>query len=241
MRGVSLVRLQTLGLSGYSGEKMSDNYREKQKPLKDQLKQETRHRIIQAGVKAFAEFGYHGMKIAAVARDAGVANGTFYLHFKDKQALFVDIVRAAVAKLASSIFAAHNYNGSSGNSDRAEIEVAIEFAERNRNLMRIALDSSAPELAEQPDIFAPLIDIRIRELKQGINEGHINPRINPEIGARAEIGMMMSVIQWWLNNRDKAGREEVIETLTQLRRSWAVTDSKVDDIDSLLSQWDSRL
>lgn len=220
---------------------MADEYFEEKKPIKDLLKEETRQRIIGSGIKAFSKLGFHGMKIAAVAREAGVANGTFYLHFKDKEALYSEIVRSATAKLASSIFAAHSYNASSGNSDRAEISAVIEFAENNRDLMRIALDSSAPDSHEQTDLFKPLIDIRIRELEKGVKEGHINPGIHPEIGARAEIGMMLSVIQWWMNNRGKASKEQLLDTLTQLRRSWAVTDSNVDDIDSLLSQWDSRL
>lgn len=220
---------------------MSDQYFEDKKPIKDRLKEETRLHIIRAGVRAFSELGFHGMKIAAVARDAGVANGTYYLHFKDKEALYIEIVRSAGAKLAAQIFAAHNYHGNGGNTDRAEIQAVLEFAEQNRDLMRIAMDSSAPEPHQQTDLFKPLIDIRIRELEKGVKEGHINPSIHPEVAARAEIGMMLSVIQWWLGNRSKATKEQLVDTMTQLRRSWAVTDSNVDDIDELLSQWDSRL
>ena len=124
-------------------------------------------------------FGFHGMKIAAVARDAGVANGTYYLHFKDKKALYNEIARLATAKLASSIFAAHNYNGGQGNSDRAEIEAVIEFAEQNKDYLRIALDTAAPDSSDKSDLFKPLIDIRMTELKKGIKDGHINHGIHP--------------------------------------------------------------
>ena len=220
---------------------MAIDYSEDKKPLKGQLKDEIRQRIIDAGVRAFSELGFHGMKIAAVARDAGVANGTYYLHFKDKKALYNEIARLATAKLASSIFAAHNYNGGQGNSDRAEIEAVIEFAEQNKDYLRIALNTAAPDSSDKSDLFKPLIDIRMTELKKGIKDGHINHGIHPEIGARAEIGMLLSVVHWWLANRNKASKEQLLNTLLHLRRSWALTDANVDDIDSLLSQWDSRL
>ncbi len=219
---------------------MTEHSRGSPQSIKSKLKEETRSAIINAGIKAFAEFGYHGMKIAAVARQAGVANGTFYLHFKDKEALYREIVGIAGAKLASEIFAAHNFHGSKGSSERAEIEAVISFAEDHGNLMRIALDSSAPPSESQGDLLLPLVDLRIRELETGIKAGHVNPGIHPEIGARAEMGMVLSVIQWWISHRNKASKEQVVDTLCYIRRAWAATDSNVEDIDKLLSQWDSR-
>jgi AcrR family transcriptional regulator len=214
---------------------------EEGKPLKDQLKSETRRRLVEAGTRAFAKFGYHGMKVAAVAREAGIANGTFYLHFKDKQELFLEILRSAVGKLASGLFAVHGYGETSSNAERDEIAVVFEFAEQNRDLMRIALNTDSSELLKGVDIFAPIVEMRVKQLKKGAENGNLNRSINPLIAARAEIGMMLSVILWWLDNREKASKQDLIETLTILRRSWSVSDSNVDDIDAMLAQWDTRL
>lgn len=210
------------------------------KSVKEAAKSETKRRLILAGVRAFSKYGFHGMKIAAVARDAGVANGTFYLHFKDKETLFLEIVRSAVAKLTSGLFAVHNYGGN-GNTDRDEIKVTLKFAEENKDLMRVALDFKAEDFSENTDIFSPLIDMRINELKKAIKEGRINNNINPVVAARAEIGMITSVIHWWLDHRDEVTRNDLIDTLTHLRRSWISANTDIDDIDSLLNQWDSRL
>lgn len=210
-------------------------------PVKDLLKTETRKRLIESGTRAFAKLGYHGMKIAAVTREAGVANGTFYLHFKDKQTLFLEILRGAVSKLASAIFAIHGYGESSGNAEREEISVILEFAEQNRDLMRIALTTDSSELLKGIDIFSPIVDMRVKHLQKSAENGNLNRSIHPLIAARAEVSMMMSVILWWLDNKDKAPRQDVIETLTLLRQSWSITDTQTDDIDSMLAQWDSRL
>lgn len=222
-------------------ENNKNSAREEGQAIKDRLKSETRRSLVEAGTKAFAKFGYHGMKIAAVTRDAGIANGTFYLHFKDKQELFLEILRTAVGKLASGLFAVHGYGEANSNAEREEIDVIFEFAEQNRDLMRITLNTDSSELLKGIDIFTPIVEMRVKQLKKGAEKGNVNRNINPLIAARAEIGMMMSVILWWLDNKEKASRQDVMETLTTLRRSWSASGTDVDDIDSMLAQWDSRL
>ena len=49
-----------------------------------------REAILRAGVKVFAEKGYFNSKVADVARAAGIADGTVYLYFKNKD----DILRS---------------------------------------------------------------------------------------------------------------------------------------------------
>ena len=61
---------------------------------------DTRRRLVEAGTDLFARDGLHGVTSARIARAAGVATGTFYLHFKDKEALFREIVFAALARPA---------------------------------------------------------------------------------------------------------------------------------------------
>jgi TetR/AcrR family fatty acid metabolism transcriptional regulator len=43
------------------------------------------HRILDAAVNVFADQGFHNSTISQIARKAGVADGTIYLYFKNKQ------------------------------------------------------------------------------------------------------------------------------------------------------------
>jgi len=52
---------------------------------------EKRHRIILAGVKAFSEKGYQNATISEIAQRAGVADGTVYEYFKNKEELLLFI------------------------------------------------------------------------------------------------------------------------------------------------------
>jgi AcrR family transcriptional regulator len=56
-----------------------------------------RQAILEAALAVFAEEGFAAAKLDDVADRAGVAKGTIYLHFKDKQDLFEQMVREAVS------------------------------------------------------------------------------------------------------------------------------------------------
>jgi len=57
-----------------------------------------REAILRAGVKVFARNGYFNSKVADVAREAGIADGTVYLYFKSKDEILHSIFDRAMAQ-----------------------------------------------------------------------------------------------------------------------------------------------
>ena len=47
--------------------------------------------IINAAIKIFAQKGFYNAKVADVAREAGIADGTIYLYFKNKDDLLISL------------------------------------------------------------------------------------------------------------------------------------------------------
>src|ERR1700732_2535094 len=60
---------------------------------------ERREAIIEAALDEFIARGFAATRLDDVAKRAGVAKGTIYLHFKDKEALFEEMIRAAILPL----------------------------------------------------------------------------------------------------------------------------------------------
>ena len=58
----------------------------------EQIKEESRRKLIAAAVAEFAEHGYAGANINRLSRAAGFAQGTVYNYFPTKQALFEAVV-----------------------------------------------------------------------------------------------------------------------------------------------------
>lgn len=57
-----------------------------------------REAILRAGVKVFARNGYFNSKVADIAREAGIADGTVYLYFKSKDEILHSIFDRAMAE-----------------------------------------------------------------------------------------------------------------------------------------------
>ena len=67
---------------------------------------ERRAAILAAALEEFAARGFAATRLDDVARRAGVAKGTIYLHFRDKESLFQELVRAMLSPLVGTIEAA---------------------------------------------------------------------------------------------------------------------------------------
>jgi AcrR family transcriptional regulator len=55
--------------------------------------------ILDAALTVFAERGYEAARLDDVTTKAGIAKGTLYLYFKDKEALFEEVVRGAASPI----------------------------------------------------------------------------------------------------------------------------------------------
>jgi AcrR family transcriptional regulator len=66
-------------------------------------KSERRQKILTHARDVFARRGYHDAKIEDIVAAAGIARGTFYLYFKDKRAVFEEIVDRAFTQIGMAI------------------------------------------------------------------------------------------------------------------------------------------
>jgi AcrR family transcriptional regulator len=66
---------------------------------------ERRGAIIEAAMDEFIARGFAATRLDDVAKRAGVAKGTIYLHFKDKEALFEELIRTAIVPLVNRLTA----------------------------------------------------------------------------------------------------------------------------------------
>jgi AcrR family transcriptional regulator len=73
---------------------------------------ERREAIVAAGLEEFVARGFAATRLDDVAKRAGVAKGTIYLHFKDKEALFEELIRTAIVPLVTHLGAPPAVGGS---------------------------------------------------------------------------------------------------------------------------------
>ena len=68
----------------------------------------TKQKIFDAATKVVGEYGYAEASVARITEQAGVAQGTFYNHFENRQELMVTQFEERVALSAAHLFEIEN-------------------------------------------------------------------------------------------------------------------------------------
>jgi len=113
---------------------------------------ERREAILAAALEEFAARGFAATRLDDVAARAGVAKGTIYLYFRDKESLFQELVRAMVSPLVGAIAAAPLNEL----PIRAVVEMIVDlfvkeiYGTRRRDVLRLIISEGPrfPKLAE---------------------------------------------------------------------------------------------
>ena len=181
---------------------------------------QTRQRLIDAAGRLFAERGLHGVTSHDIARAAGVAAGTFYLHFRDKTDLYRHIVFRTIEDLVERVQRAVAEAGPTpALLLRARAETIVDFAEENRGLVRILFSRDAESSAVEDDVLSRLaagLEVRLRRERE---DGTFPADLDPAVCARAHVGMTAHLIDWWTRDPERASREHIVETLVRLQFS----------------------
>ncbi|MBT4494658.1 MAG: TetR/AcrR family transcriptional regulator [Gammaproteobacteria bacterium] len=98
----------------------------------------TLSRLRRAAKLLFVERGYHETRPQDIAREAGVASGTFYLHFADKQQAFLDFAEQAQNELLSMM--GERLRSVEGRRERWQVTCAalLDFGDVNPGLLQAA-------------------------------------------------------------------------------------------------------
>src|SRR5215813_6589269 len=73
---------------------------------------ERRTAIVEAAMEEFVARGFAATRLDDIAKRAGVAKGTIYLHFKDKESMFEELIRTAIVPLVGRMAGPPPANGS---------------------------------------------------------------------------------------------------------------------------------
>jgi AcrR family transcriptional regulator len=177
----------------------------------------TRRRLVAAATELFAREGLHRVTSARIAAAAGVATGTFYLHFKDKEALFREIAFAALADLRERQRRAIAGLAADPNAEvRARCAELVSFAEENRSLILLLFGRDHEAAGLGDDVLDSLIPGIEEALRARVAAGQLPADLHPASAAQAIAAMHSRVIAWWVEDPTRATRDEVTRTLCRM-------------------------
>lgn len=172
--------------------------------------QQTRQRLLDAAEAAFGTKGYFGTSVAGITRQARVAQGTFYLYFPSKRAIFSELVRQRSRDLRGAI-----QKSVGGLADRRDVERAgfvafFRFLKSHRGMYRIVRQAEFVDPALFRWYYRHFADGYIAGLRDAQRIGQICS-VNPEVLAFCLMGVGDFVGMRWVLWERSGPRPEVVD------------------------------
>jgi AcrR family transcriptional regulator len=182
----------------------------------------TEEKLLNSAIALMAKKGYHTTTVADIVKNAGVAQGTFYLYFDSKKALFLKLMDSFYSMLEQAIYSVDlgsaqiNTTGELAGKIRDAIRSVLIVYQENRILARIFLREAIglePEFSESWESIAEhLANIGKVIIDQAI-ELNLLPPQNSQIVAHCVVGMVERAAYFWLFEENDYTLEEVVESV----------------------------
>ena len=151
-----------------------------------------RAQLLRAARKVFRAKGYDGASVSEIVREAGVAQGTFYLYFPSKRAAAVSLRDGLMETMARAGVAAVDSRTSFGDRLESLIAAGFKVARKNADLFRLAFigaDETHPEMHSESKEHASILSAITDLFRDAVDAGEMEA-MDPEIAARLATGLL---------------------------------------------------
>src|SRR5579871_2425618 len=144
-----------------------------------------REAILGAALDEFSARGFAAARLDDVAKRAGVAKGTIYLHFRDKEALFQEIVRSVMGPFVGTVEGvfASDIPLRTLADHMVELFSREVFGTRRKDIIRLIMTEGPrfPKLAEfyYREVLSRILKARERGSRAGLSAGKSSTRPLP--------------------------------------------------------------
>ncbi|MGY1810966.1 TetR/AcrR family transcriptional regulator [Blastococcus sp. SYSU D00669] len=173
--------------------------------------------LLAAARRVFERQGFLDARVADIADEAGVSQGTFYTYFDSKEAVF----QAVAADVATRMIAAMKPSGPRPETVFEQVHQAMRrfvaaYRKEARLIVVIAqLGQSTPEVAGlRLSVREAFVDRTARGIRLQQTQGLADPALDPDLASEV-LGSMVDHTCWvWLNLGREFEEEALLETLT---------------------------
>lgn len=129
--------------------------------------QKTRMQILHAAERIFGQMGYNRASIADITRAAGVAQGTFYVHFKSKLELLEGVIVYLGRSLRHSLSRITKGCKDQRDAERQGMLAFFDFVRQHRELYRVVGECESISPATAKMYYRRMADRYLLNVQQG--------------------------------------------------------------------------
>ncbi len=168
-------------------------------------KEEKARRILSAAIKVFAEDGYREAKISRIAQEAGVAHGSVYTYFKNKEDLLFKMIATIWQELGERLDTiredkeldplqkVHAMVATTFDVFTANPKLGMVVIKEHNTLRKKGMDASRAE-------YDHLVLTFSKTFEQGVEEGFFDPTIDAPTFLAFVFGGLYHLIHRWADN-----------------------------------------
>lgn len=160
----------------------------------------TRRLLLEASEAVFAEQGFERASVAEITRRAGVAQGTFYVHFADKKAAFLELVFHLNHQVRENAAQATEGLPTRESRERAGFEAYFRHVAADPAVYRIIRESEFVDEDAYREHYRRIANPYRAGLQDAIDSGEISGDIDAELLAYILMGiaefMGMKLVLW---------------------------------------------
>ena len=166
-----------------------------------------RRRIHDAAIQVFAQKGFYSARVSDIARAAGVADGTIYLYFKNKDDLLISLFEDRMEHIIAEFRASMVQRPTATDRLRRFIELHLQMvAERPRlaEVLTVELRQSSKFMREyKAPKFQEYLEILANIVVEGQAAGEFDAQLHPTLLKRIIFGALDEVALRWVGARRK--------------------------------------
>lgn len=185
--------------------------------------------ILEAALRVFAETGFHRAQVARIAREAGVADGTVYLYFRNKEDILISLFSEMMGQFVGQV---ERFVGEAkGFSARLHALIAAHLRVLGQDIDRAIvtqIELRQPDASIRLGISEPLrqyFRVIERIVVEGQKEGSVPVVIDPRIARKVIFGAIDEAVTCWVLSDRKYDLETLIEPIFLILSRGLVKDS----------------
>ncbi len=160
-----------------------------------------RERILRAAIRVFARKGFYSTRVSEIAKAAGVADGTIYLYFKNKDDVLISIYQDYTTRLIAMMSEAIAQQTGFEAKLRVCVDLQLGLLDGSRDLAEVVtvnLRQSAKLLKQYgAPLFGRYLETLASVFEEGQAEQVVRSDLSPRVLARALWGALDAITLGW--------------------------------------------
>jgi TetR/AcrR family transcriptional regulator, fatty acid metabolism regulator protein len=176
--------------------------------------------ILDAAVVVIAEHGYHSSQVSKIAKQAGVADGTIYLYFKNKEDILISFFQEKMGQFIERIQEDIQKEETASEKLFFLIQRHITFLSEDQYLAAVTqleLRQTNRDIRNQiNEVLKGYLEIIDEILESGIESGEFQEELDARLARQMIFGTIDEVVTTWVMNEYKYDITKLIPKVHKL-------------------------